>query len=213
MIVTLSHQKGGVGKSTIAWNLAHAFAGWLPVKVVDLDMQRSITAANAIRVSAGMKGLDVVHFDNDDAFVRFIESDSDTQLVIVDSGGFDSAMNRIAIAASDLLVTPVSDKPFDLMGLQEYERILRTLSQVQGDRIVSNVVLNNLNPALKRYGEVLDFIGESEYFDPMLSVLRQRVDTAHAIGAGKSVFEYRPESKAAAEMRTLADEVKELLHI
>ena len=213
MIVTLSHQKGGVGKSTIAWNLALGFSKRLPVTVIDLDMQRSITAANRIRADKGMVPLDIVSFDSDDAFVEYLKKDSDDRLTIIDSGGFDSGLNRIAIMASDLLITPVSDKPFDLLGLQKYEEILETLSGFQEENISSFVVLNALNPALRNFGDVMEFVVMSEHFDLAMSVLRQRVDFAHAVGVGKSVFEYRPNSKAAMEMQALLDEVAAEINI
>ncbi|WP_430742001.1 hypothetical protein [Sulfurimonas denitrificans] len=37
MILTISHQKGGVGKSTIAWNIGAHFSKLLPITILDLD--------------------------------------------------------------------------------------------------------------------------------------------------------------------------------
>lgn len=213
MIITLSHQKGGVGKSTIAWNLAANLSPELPVQIVDLDNQRSLTVANAIRKEQGMPPFEMLHFRNAGELAAHIEADRDDRLTIIDSGGFDSAFNRLAIVASDLLVTPVSDKPFDLMGLQKYEEILKTLSQIQGETVKTHVVFNNLNPALRRFGEIIDFVCLSEHFELMTSVLRQRVDVANSVGVGKSIREYRRFSRADQEFALLCDEVKAKLGI
>lgn len=213
MILTLSHQKGGVGKSTIAWNLAIEFAKELPVHVIDLDMQKSLSAANNIRSANELKPLTIHSFSDENDFIAFIEKDRDDELIIIDSGGFDSAFNRVAIMASDLLLTPVSDKPFDILGLQSYEEILASLSAIAKSTLSTHVIFNNLNPALKNYGDVMDFVMMSDHFELMLSVLRQRVDFSNSIGHGKSITEYRPQSKAAMEFLELKNEISGKLNI
>jgi chromosome partitioning protein len=213
MILTLSHQKGGVGKSTVAWNLAVNFAKIIPTRIVDLDTQRSLSVTNALRREQGMEPIEMLHFNTAEELAEYAEQDSGDVLTIIDSGGFDSAFNRIAIIASDLLITPVSDKPFDLMGLQKYEEILKSLSQIQGEAIRTCVLFNNINPSMKRFGELVDFICMSDHFDLLVSILRQRVDMAHSVGEGKSIKEYRIFSRADQEMDELFEEVKGLLNI
>ena len=79
--------------------------------------------------------------------------------------------------------------------------------------IKTNIIFNNLNPALKKFGDLIDFVCTSEYFELMFSVIRQRVDIAHSIGVGKSIKEYRESSKADQEFDELFLEVKEKLNI
>ncbi|WP_310439481.1 ParA family protein [Sulfuricurvum sp.] len=213
MILTLSHQKGGVGKSTIAWNLAVNFSKIIDTRIVDLDTQRSLTVSNALRHEHGLTPIPMIYFDTPEELAQYAAEDSDDVLTVIDSGGFDSAFNRVAIIASDLLITPVSDKPFDLMGLQKYEEILKSLSIIQGETLKTHVLFNNINPAMKRFGELVDFICMSEHFELMVSILRQRVDIAHSVGEGKSIKEYRVFSRADQEMDELFTEVKSILNI
>lgn len=46
MIITVAHQKGGVGKSTLVTNLC----GYLKTDLLDMDKQFSSTAWNALRI-------------------------------------------------------------------------------------------------------------------------------------------------------------------
>jgi chromosome partitioning protein len=213
LIITLSHQKGGVGKSTIAWNLAVHFSKLLPTTIIDLDIQQSLTQTNEIRKSMQLEPLSIKQIKSADDLALHIQNDTDKEITIIDSGGFDSAYNRIAISGSDMLITPVSDKPFDLMGLQKYEEILKSLSEIQGEIIKTNIVFNNLNPAMKNFGDLIEFICMSEHFELLTSVLRQRVDIAHSIGVGKSIKEYRVFSKADREFDELFEEVQKKLNI
>lgn len=213
MILTLSHQKGGVGKSTVAWNLAVNFSKIIDTRIIDLDTQRSLTVTNALRQEHNLLPIQMLHFNTAEELAEYAQKDSDDILTIIDSGGFDSAYNRVAIIASDLLITPVSDKPFDLMGLQKYEEILKSLSDIQGETIKTHILFNNINPAMKRFGDLIEFICMSEHFELLTSVLRQRVDIAHSVGEGKSIKEYRIFSRADQEMDELFDEVQSILNI
>lgn len=213
MILTLSHQKGGVGKSTVAWNLAVSFSKIMDTRIIDLDTQRSLTVTNALRREHSLLPIPMLHFNTAEELAEYAAADSDDVLTIIDSGGFDSAFNRVAIIASDLLITPVSDKPFDLMGLQKYEEILKSLSEIQGETIKTHILFNNINPAMKRFGDLIDFVCTSEHFELLVSILRQRVDIANSVGEGKSIKEYRIFSRADQEMDDLFDEVKSILNM
>ena len=213
MILTLSHQKGGVGKSTVAWNLAVSFSKIIDTRIIDLDTQRSLTLTNALRQEHELSPIQMLHFNSAGELAEYAAADSDEVLTIIDSGGFDSAYNRVAIIAADLLITPVSDKPFDLMGLQKYEEILKSLSEIQGETIKTHILFNNINPAMKRFGDLIDFVCSSEHFELLVPILRQRVDFANSVGEGKSIKEYRIFSRADQEMDELFNEVKSILNI
>lgn len=214
MIIAISHQKGGVGKSTIAWNLALALQKKYDVELVDLDIQKTLTYTNEIRKNqTKYKPLKIKTFQNAEELKRYINSDSDEKLSIIDLGGFDSTMNRIAIITADLVITPVSDKSFELLGLKSFEGILSQLSELIDGDLKVKVLLNNINPQKSKLGKLKTFIEKSSHFELLDTILRTRVDYDRSAGAGKSVMEYKKDSKAASEIKTLVKEVKKILNI
>lgn len=214
MIIAISHQKGGVGKSTIAWNLALALQKKYDVELVDLDIQKTLTYTNEIRKNqTKYNPLKIKTFQNAEELKRYINSDSDEKLSIIDLGGFDSTMNRIAIITADLVITPVSDKSFELLGLKSFEGILSQLSELIDGDLKVKVLLNNINPQKSKLGKLKIFIEKSSHFELLDTVLRTRVDYDRSAGAGKSVMEYKKDSKAASEIKTLVKEVKKILNI
>ena len=110
MIVSISHQKGGVGKSTIAFNLAVELSKKYKVEVIDLDVQNTITHTNKIRKENNLNELKILYISNEKEFKNYVEKDTKKKITIIDSGGFDSSLNRLAIFYSDIVIAPVSDR-------------------------------------------------------------------------------------------------------
>jgi chromosome partitioning protein len=214
MIIVVSHQKGGVGKSTIAWNLATLFQEEFNVELVDLDIQKTLTYANELRrTKAKLKPLTIRSFETPQDFKKYINGDSDDRISIVDVGGFDSSMNRLAIVIADLIITPVSDKSFELLGIKTFEKVLVQLDELVDHDVTVKVLLNNLNPQKSKLEGLKSFINKSPHFELLESVLRHRTDYDRSAGEGKNVIEYAPKSKAAGEVEALSDEIKKILKL
>lgn len=214
MIIAISHQKGGVGKSTIAWNLALTLQKKYDVELVDLDTQKTLTYTNEIRKhQTKSTPLKIKTFGNPEDLKRYINSDSDDKLSIIDLGGFDSTMNRITLITADLVITPVSDKNFELLGLKSFENILAQLSELIDGDLKVKVLLNNLNPQKSKLTNLKSFIEKSEYFELLDTILRNRADYDRSVGRGQSTIEHNKESKAAKEIKALTKEVKRILNI
>lgn len=212
MTIAISHQKGGVGKSTIAWNLATALYEKYDVELVDLDTQKTLTYTNEIRKAhTKFKPLVIKSFDTAEDFKKYINGDNDERLSIIDIGGFDSSMNRLAIITADLVITPVSDKSFELLGIKSFEKVLKELSTLIDEEIVVKVLLNNINPKKSKLNEVRSFIQKSSNFSLLNTILRTRTDLDKSAGEGKNVIEYDKKSKATKEMESLVKEIIKIL--
>src|SRR5690606_14638381 len=121
MIISLSHQKGGVAKSTLLWNLVVEFSKERLVKVIDLDIQKTVTYSMQIRNNLNKKNsnIELINIESLESIVKVMQKHNKDDLLFIDSGGFDSDINRIAIAGSDIIVTPVSSKFYELLGLKK----------------------------------------------------------------------------------------------
>ncbi len=215
-IITLAHQKGGTGKSTLAWNLAvelrkkYKKYGYKKFIFVDLDNQESVTMTNRLRMEYGHSPLKIIRFTDDERsrLEEFINSVEDDTLVIIDSGGYDADLNRLAIIASDFVITPVSSDYMEIFGLQKFKTILEELSVIKGEIVKVNVLLNKIDPKLKDFTDIVDFINDIKHFKLFDTVIRFRSDYKHSIGYGFSVKELDKKSKSSNEITTLIKEIE-----
>ena len=207
MIIVVSHTKGGVGKSTISFNLATALNSIYNIEVIDLDFQKTVTYLNEYRKTP----LIVKSFDSDEDFKQYIKKDSDKRISIIDVGGFDSSMNRMAMIMADLIITPVSDSSTELLGLMKFEKILKEMSTIIGEDINVKILLNHINPQKKNLDDLKKFIKKTPLFSLLKSSTPTRASYDKALSKGLGVLEHKPDSKAGLEMQNLVNEIEVII--
>lgn len=207
MIIVIAHTKGGVGKSTIAWNIATALNPTQNIEVVDLDFQRTLTYVNEYRAEP----LQVKNFETKKEFEAYVRADNNQRISIIDVGGFDSEINRMAMIVADVIITPVSDANTELLGLKRFEKILSEISQAIGEKLTVNILLNDINPQKKNLNDLKDYITKKELFSLFDTILRTRADYGKALDNGLGIIEYDNESKGAAEMEALLKEINQII--
>ncbi len=213
MVIAISHQKGGVGKSTLAYNLSVELSKKYNVNVVDLDVQQTITACNVIRGKFGQEKLTVLNFEDKKDFIDFLNNDEEENITIVDTGGFDSGLNRVAMYAADLIITPVSTEFLEVIGLEKYKKIIKEVSKKVGKNIKTHVVLNKIHHAQQNFGDIKDFINQSpNQFILMDSVIRRRSDFSISLSHGFSVCEFDKDSDSSKEMKKFISEIAKILN-
>jgi chromosome partitioning protein len=207
MIIVVAHTKGGVGKSTIAWNIATALKNTHNVEVIDLDFQKTLTYINEYRENQ----LTVKSFDTLKSFEAYIKADNNQKISIVDVGGFDNDINRMAMVMADVIITPVSDGNTELLGLKRFEKILKEISQAIGENLTVNILLNNINAQKKNLDGLKEYIKQNELYNLFDSILRTRADYEKAIDSGLGIIEYKKESKGADEMEAFLKEINQII--
>ncbi|OCL83710.1 CobQ/CobB/MinD/ParA nucleotide binding domain protein [Aliarcobacter thereius] len=196
MIITVAHTKGGVGKSTLAWNLAHSLLEKNEkVTIVDLDFQQTLFFINSLNENPK---LEVLQPQDASELLEIFENYQG--YLIVDVGGFDSDINRIAMNKANKILVPISESVTEIIGFRTFEAII---DEVETSSIT--MILNNIHPLQKDFTSVENAI-QNNNSKLLKTIIRQRKTYKTVLADGKSVFESK-DIKAIEEIRGLRDEL------
>jgi len=196
-VVSLVAQKGGVGKSTLAVNLAViAEASGEKVCIIDLDPQGTSAAWYEARAAETPAVLDHNQAGQLTETLNKLERGGYT-LAIVDSPGIDSHATRGAMRAADLCLVPVRPSEADLKATMPTIKALVAMGQPFA------LVINQgpTNPKARLTGAVTTRLSSNGAVVPV--PLGYRMDYQYAYALGQGVSEYAPASKAAEEIAGL----------
>ena len=114
MIINVAHTKGGVGKTTIAVNLAIE----MKADLFDLDNQNS--SYNFSLIAPRERA---THFIKDRSLLKKIirtYKDNPDKNIVIDSGGYDSDVSREIILNSNIIITPITVSQTEIDGLLKF---------------------------------------------------------------------------------------------
>lgn len=204
MIIGVLSQKGGVGKTTIATNLAAVCAkAGSRTLLVDADPQASSMAWSDAR--EGEPLFPVVGMAKPSLHRDLPEIAADYDLVIIDGAPRTNDLGRAAIMASDVVLIPVQPSPYDVWASAETVQLIREAQQFK-ESLKAVFVINRriVNTAIGR--DVANALSQFE-FPVLATTLCQRVIYAESAGQGMAVIETDPKSEAAIEIAQLASEL------
>lgn len=214
MIILIANEKGGVGKTTIAVNLAVmcALAGQETL-LVDTDKQESSTAWAGIRNENSIQpALTCVSKTGKIGF-DLISLDKKFNVVIVDAGGHDSIEMRQAMAVAALTVIPIRPAQFDLWSLSRMAQLICEIKE-RTDAPVKAVSLINgasSNPIVRETAEIREAMADYiETFPTMNTVITERIVFRKAARGGQGAIELgtaMSDTKANQELMALYKEI------
>ena len=207
MLTVIGNLKGGVGKSTVAFNLAvwlaHSQTG---VRLFDLDPQKTLIDTVEIREEDGYEPLVEVS-DDIDELERLVNSNSKKKSpeLVADVSATNMPYLERAVALADRILVPVQPSQADIWSTQRFLKIL--LSAI--DRKKQPEIFGFINRADTHIG--VRETGEAEEALELLPNIRalharlyQRTAYRRSFSEGLAVFEQDPMGKAAREMKKLA---------
>src|SRR5580658_9301825 len=207
-VVVVAGRKGGIGKSTIAGNLAaEFFALGHTVAALDADPQHSLAAwaeqGHGILSRCVVK---VKHGSPDELRARVRLSQNAVDIVIVDTPPGMQDVSYQAMLLADLVLLPCGPSPLDLFPLKEALGLaLRARAERRSKkpriRFVPSKVLRNTTLG-RGLSTSLEGLGKK-----VLTAIGQRIVVAEAVMSGLTVREFAPGSAAQAEFEELAKAV------
>jgi len=213
MIIAFIQTKGGVGKTTLAINLAveRVLRAKREVLLVDADEQGTATDFAAIRAERlGKTGFVAIQLHGSAVRSQVVSMRDKFDDIIIDAGGRDTAALRAALTIADLAVIPFQPRSFDVWTLDKVGSLVaeaRTINpHLQAVAVIN--CADTQGQDNKAAAEILSDNDEIDFLDAPL-VRRKAYPNNNAIGL--SVLEAaQPDPKACAELTHLADRLAEL---
>jgi len=210
-VISFAHQKGGVGKSTLCFNAAAYLKTKGRTRIADLDVQETATNLNLLRDINKLEIFDVEKATTNEELIALFQKaeQEDIEYLCVDCGGFDADINRVAISYSDIIITPVSTRPIEILGLGKFIQILQETEEDSKKCITATVVINNIHPSLKDIQIISDLCDEQPNKIKLAkSKVRARAAFVASTAIGGSVFDRNfDEGKAQKEIIAVCKEI------
>lgn len=208
MIVTVGNTKGGVGKTTLALNIAiaRAIAG-RDVWLIDGDRQGTAQTAITIRAESGRQPAIACSLYSDGATLRSQVQAQRSKFddIVIDAGGRDSTALRAALVLTDVLVVPFAPRSLDVWALSDVCSLIEEARSVR-DGLRAYAVLNGADSLGADNREAIEALSDFPALEFLGVQIGRRKSIATAAGAGMSALEWSPKDpKAAAEISSLVD--------
>lgn len=131
-LILATHQKGGVGKSTLTYNLAYNMKDSAKVAMIDVDYQGSL-----MKISS-LSEVPIFNFDKLDELMN-----SDFDFIFVDTPPYLSEELPKLFGLADVIIIPTKAGIFDVMAMEDTVNLIKEYNAENKTLVVFNMVKPN----------------------------------------------------------------------
>ena len=203
-VITISQQKGGTGKTTLAVHLAMAFIKYhnLKVAIIDTDPQGSLGKWFMIRTEKKVSNENLT-FKTASLWGAQYESKTlknDHDIVVIDTPPKIESDARPAIEAADLVIIPMAASHVDFWATGAIVEIAKKANK----KILAQI--NRSSQRSKLIDKTKDFI-KSLDLESTQTIIGNRQIYTSSMGEGKTAVEKQRKGNAVDEIKKLSDQI------
>ncbi len=212
MILTVGNTKGGVGKTTLAVNIAIARAlSGSEVLLVDGDEQHTAITFTELRNSLlGKTGYTAVSLHGAALRTQVRQLSSKYADIVIDVGGRDTGSLRAALTVTDVLLIPVQPRSFDIWAVDQVVALIQEAREIN-PTMRAVAMLNAADAQGNDNKGALDALRDMESIELLEFSIGRRKAFPNAASAGRAVIEQLPKDpKAVEELTSLLNTIYSL---
>lgn len=213
--ITTAHQKGGVGKSTIALNLYGYFnkAG-LKTAIVDIDPQGTITQFSELSEAGRfnlIKRHDFIKSEKEDriSIERLLDITKDYDVVIIDTPPYLTDELEDIFQITNLLIIPCKASLFDALAIRQTLTFIENSKKTSDKNFISVIVLTMVISGSNIQDQIREVL--KQHKTPILDTeIGNRIAYAKSLLLTGSIVD-DDTGKARDEIENLAAEILSLI--
>jgi len=214
-IISITNQKGGVGKSTIAFNLGVALANNKhTVFIVDADPQGTVSMWAKARTRHAPNKINPYLTFTEKPWtseeILKLSKKQDYDFVIIDCGPANNKITKATLVVSDLTIIPISPSPLDINSARSTIALLEEGASRGATKSKVHLLISKKIVGTNLAKEAREAC-QTRKFPILKTEISQRVALCESAITGQSVLEYAPNSTAVKEFIALEKEVKKCL--
>ena len=133
-IILVTHQKGGVGKSTLTFNLAQNISNGSKVALLDFDLQGSLSQLKEL-----VSDFEIIPYVGEIEKISELEYD----FIFIDTPPYLSNQLPKLIAIADLIIVPTKAGILDLLAIKNTLEMIEIANRTDDTLIVFNMIKAN----------------------------------------------------------------------
>jgi chromosome partitioning protein len=211
-IIGVIQVKGGVGRSTIATNLAAIFSTAGPTTLIDCDLPQGTSASWYATRQAGTASGDLtlaVARDHGELVEKAAELNDSQRYIIIDAPPRIAALTRAIVILSRISLIPLGASAAEIWSTADLLQTLDDARKYKTD-VDARIVWNRFRAYTREAQELSAAVHREMKLKELDARLGFRVAYSEALARGLSVAEW-PDRTAQEEMGALVDEVRGIL--